>query len=133
MANTDTEVNRLTDLTQVYSVLQKDAKQMSQDLIEGVSMWKSAAIISILLASLAGAVGAVFLAYFGVNQAVIAVNVAAKTKYSYEEFRFEALLIVTFLFAVAAVAGVAGVRYYGRFSELRKKYSDLYRIVSDQS
>jgi uncharacterized membrane protein len=125
MVEGETDEVKLTDLKHVYDILEKDAKEMSIDLLNGVSMWRSASIICFILAALAAVVGIVVVTYFGVNQTIIKVNVDTHTKYTFEEFKLEVILIGSFLFGLAAIAFLAGTHYHRRFGELRRKYSEL--------
>jgi hypothetical protein len=125
----ETGDGRLSDLQGVYDILQRDAKDMANDLLSGVSMWRSASIICFMLASFAVACGVLVVVYVGLNQEVIAVNVQTHTKFAYEQFKEGVLLVAAFLYGVGASAVAAGIHYLRRYSVLRSKYSDLQAML----
>jgi hypothetical protein len=121
----------LTDLKEVYEILQRDSKEMVNDLLSGVSMWRSASVICFILAFLGAVAGLAVVTYVGlVSQTAIGENISTGARYVFEGGpKIEVILIASCLFGVATVAAMAGVYYLRKYFALRKKYFHLQSIL----
>ena len=103
---------KIEDLAEVYGMLKRDAKDMLQDLLEGVSLWRHTARVLFGVAVLA--LGLVPLFAYGASYA------------SPELLAAGLELIGLFLFGLGLAAGISGVRYRNKYNRLRQKYTELY-------
>lgn len=129
-AETNRDDSRLADLHDVYDILQKDAKEMATDLLNGITMWRSASVVCFSLAALALVVGLVIAIYVGFYSPsilaekigkvgpVLKVNIPGGPKVT-------VIVATALLFVVSALSAGAGAFYMRRYFFLRKKYSDL--------
>jgi hypothetical protein len=126
---TDQDSQRLADLKDVYDVLQKDAKEMAVDLLDGVTMWRSASLVCFSLAALALAVGVVVSVYVGFSAPTIfyaKLGGGSQTNGVIEGGpKLGVIAITIFLFSVSALSAGAGAFYLRKFHFLQGKYSDL--------
>jgi len=104
----------MTDLAEVYAMLKRDAKDMLQDLLDGVSLWRHTSRVLFGVAVLAFSLVPLFL--YGASGAGGLLGSGLG-------------LIAVFMMGLGAVASFTGVRYRNRYSSLRKKYTELYEIA----
>ena len=124
MTEQPVDEKKLTDLAEVYGILKRDAKDMLQDLLDGVSLWRSTARILFGFALLSFALVPLFIwgsATTG-GQGNLAISLSTGLG-----------LIAVFLFGLGLVTSLTGVRYRWRYLQLRKKYSELYETAKKLS
>ena len=102
----------LVDLAEVYAMLKRDAKDMLQDLLDGVSLWRYTARMLFGVAVLA--FGLVPLFAWG----------ASSTSPSSVSTGLG--LIAIFMTGLGLITSFTGMRYRSKYLLLRKKYSELY-------
>ena len=103
------EEPEIGELSEVYRMLKRDAKDMLYDLLEGVKLWRSTARILFGIAIIAFILGLLFL--WG------------------HSFHADFGLIGVFMLGLGAVTTFAAVRYRTKYYSLRKKYSELYELA----
>jgi hypothetical protein len=109
----------LVNLAEVYAMLKRDAKDMLQDLLDGVSLWRYTARMLFGVAVLA--FGLVPLFAWG----------ASSTSPSSVSTGLG--LIAIFMTGLGLIASLTGMRYRTKYSALRKKYSELYETAKKLS
>jgi formate hydrogenlyase subunit 4 len=109
------EDNELVQLGEVYGFLKKDAKDMLQDLLAGVSLWRSTARILFGVALLAFLL--VLLFAWGASAA------SGNT-------RTFLGLIGIFMFGLGLASLLTASRYQQRYRFLKSKYSELFETAT---
>jgi hypothetical protein len=109
----------LVGLADVYAMLKRDAKDMLQYLLDGVSLWRYTARMLLGVAALA--FGLVPLFAWG----------ASSTSPSPVSTGLG--LIAIFMTGLGLITSLTGMRYRGKYSVLRKKYSELYETAKKLS
>ena len=118
MTEQSVDKEKLADLAEVYGMLKKDAKDMLQDLLDGVSLWRASARNLFGFALVAFALVPLFAWGASTNQGLLSRGLG---------------LIGVFLFALALVTTLTGMRYRRKYLVLRKKYSELYETAKKLS
>ncbi|MDA4124807.1 MAG: hypothetical protein OK438_05075 [Thaumarchaeota archaeon] len=121
MTEQSVDEEKFEDLAEVYGVLKRDVKDMLLDLLEGVSLWKSASRMSFGFALVAFALVPLFV--WG-SLTTREVGFTLSTGLG---------LIAGFMLGVGALTSLTGVRYRTKYSGLRKKYSELYESAKKLS
>jgi hypothetical protein len=105
----------LVNLAEVYAMLKRDAKDMLQDLLDGVSLWKSTARMLF---------GVAILAFLLVPLFVWGASTAGRGWTS-------ALLglIGVFMLGLGSITTLTGRTYQKKYTGLRKKYTELYETA----
>jgi hypothetical protein len=106
---------KFADLADVYGLLKRDAKDMLQDLLDGVSLWKHTARVMFGVAALAFALVPLFA--WGASSTGPGFLAAGLG------------LIAIFMFGLGSVTSFTGLRYRRKYLILRKKYSELYETA----
>jgi formate hydrogenlyase subunit 4 len=109
------EDNELVQLGEVYGFLKRDAKDMLQDLLAGVSLWKSTARILFGVALLAFLLVPLFVWGAGSSGG----NVGAFLG-----------LIGIFMFGLGLASMLTAFRYRQRYRFLKAKYSELFETAT---
>ena len=112
MAQEDQQ-KEILDLTEVYEIIKHDAKLLVSDLLEGISMWRQAAFLMVVLAVL------------GFYLAIIALypNIPSSLSFiSHMIQAFSALVLGIF-------TSGAALYYVRRYFHLKKKYNALYEAA----
>jgi hypothetical protein len=119
----DVDEKKFEELAEVYGLLKKDAKDMLQDLLQGVSLWRSASRLLFGFALLSFALVPLFV--WG----------SATTEGSSIGFGLSTGLglIAIFMFALGSVTSLTGLRYRAKYFKLKKKYSELYEAAKKLS
>jgi formate hydrogenlyase subunit 4 len=112
------EDNELVQLGEVYGFLKRDAKDMLQDLLAGVSLWKSTAKILFGVALLAFLLVPLF--FWG----------AASSGGNIGSFLG---LIGVFMFGLGLTSLLTAFRYRQRYKFLKAKYSELFETATKLS
>lgn len=115
---------QITELSEVYEMLKRDAKGMLHDLLGGVSLWRSTSRILLGFSSVALILGLLFL--WGASRAIHLTIAAPGFLNELDSFFNDLLLIGIFMLALGIVTFLSGVFYNRKYFRLRKKYSDLY-------
>jgi hypothetical protein len=108
--NTESSDDPSEEISQVYSLLKKDAKLLIGDLNEGVSLWRSFSNILVLVSFLG-----FWLAYIAVFPSVLV-----------HGYTIVALLSALAIGVTCAVGSLLGRRKYNR---LRTKYEELFQAA----
>lgn len=109
----------LVNLAEVYAMLKRDAKDMLQDLLDGVSLWRYTARMLFGVAVLA----------FG----LVPLFVWGASSGSPYPLSTGLGLIAVFMAGLGLITSLTGMRYRTRYSALRKKYSELYETAKKLS
>jgi hypothetical protein len=108
----------LVDLAEVYAMLKRDAKDVLQDLLDGVSMWRYTARTLFGVAVLAFGLVPLFL--WGASATLYPISTGLG-------------LIAAFMAGLGVITSLNGLRYRTRYSVLRRKYSELYETAKKLS
>ena len=118
MTEQSVDEEKIADLAEVYGMLKKDAKDMLQDLLDGVSLWKASARNLFGFALVALALVPLFGWGASTNQGFLSQGLG---------------LIGIFLFGLALVTTLTGLRYRQKYLVLKRKYSELYETAKKLS
>jgi hypothetical protein len=127
MAEKPVDEPEIAELSEVYGMLKRDAKDLLYDLLDGVTLWRSTARILFGVAIIAFILGLLFL--WGASRAVHLIITAPGFLIELTSFFNDLALIGVFMLGLAAVTTLAGVRYRRKYFSLRKKYSELYETA----
>jgi hypothetical protein len=110
---------KLDDLTEVYALLKTDASDLLGDLLRGISMWRTTAVIAIFL-TVSWLVLAVVVTAFGRPYGSPPNDISSST-----------VLVALYLSVILAVASACVCVYlFSRYFSLKKKYSRLFQIAA---
>ncbi len=131
MAEKPIDVSEIAELSEVYGMLKRDAKDMLYDLLDGVTLWRSTARILFGIAIIAFILGLLFL--WGASRAIHLIIAAPGFLNELTSFFTDLALIGVFMLGLGAVTTLAGVHYRRKYYSLRKKYSELYETAKKLS
>jgi hypothetical protein len=111
--------SKLDDLTEVYAFLKTDASDLLGDLLRGVSMWRTTAVIALFL-TVSWIILAVVVTAFGRPYGSPPNNISSST-----------VVVALYLSIILAVTSACVCAYlFSRYFSLKKKYSRLFQIAA---
>jgi len=118
MTETDPGDRKLTDLGEVYELLRTDASDLLRDLLRGVSMWGTTAVIALFLTLswlfLAGVI-TVFGHPYGSPPNGVSYSTVIQALY--------------LSYVLAAASAAVCIYLFSRYFSLKRKYSRLFKIA----
>jgi hypothetical protein len=127
MAEKPTDAPEIAELSEVYGMLKRDAKDMLHDLLDGVTLWRSTARILFGIAVIAFILGLLFL--WSATRAIHLVVAAPGFLNELTSFFNDLSLIGVFMLGLGAVTTLAGAHYRRKYYSLRRKYSELFETA----
>ncbi|MDA4130833.1 MAG: hypothetical protein OK457_08690 [Thaumarchaeota archaeon] len=109
---------KLADLSEVYELLKTDASDLLRDLLRGVSMWGTTAVIALFL-TLSWIVLAAVITVFGHPYGSPPNGVSTST----------VIEVLYMSIGLAFVSAVVCIYMFSRYFSLKKKYSRLFKIA----
>jgi hypothetical protein len=118
MAEKPVDEPDIAELSEVYQMLKRDAKDMLSDLLSGVTLWRSTARILFGIAITAFILGPLFILgpHFIAGLPSIGIH-------------FAGIASGIFMLGLGVIATLSGVEYMRKYYSLRKKYSELYETA----
>lgn len=118
MAQPSTDDRKLTDLAEVYDLLKSDAVNLLRDLLRGVSMWGTTALMALFL-TCSWIILAAVITIFG-------------HPYGSPPNGVDYHTVLDALYASYAFAGISAIicgYLFSRYYLLRKKYTRLFKLA----
>jgi len=127
--------SEISDLDEVYRLLQRDAADLLQDLLSGITVWRFNAWVAWFLAAMGTLIGVAYLSsiFFGTPWVFPRPVYFQAAGPDPSVAKFKMLLVYSNIAAVAlgsgALAAVVGEVCRRKYVRMRRQYSELFAIA----